>query len=208
VPPKRRLGREVLVALAVAVVVALLGFPLGALWSAVAPHAPAITVSGCPTGTRCGVYADPEKEYLVAAEGWYVFLTLGAGIVIAALVWAFLRRYRGVPMLLALGLGGAVAGVLTFWTGRMIGRSHADEVLRHATPGTELSLPVTLRVGHYGLWHGWLPYARGDVLFVAVTAVLIYVLLAGFSPYPSLYAPKQQSWVSSDPPNPAPVSSD
>jgi hypothetical protein len=190
---RRRLGVEALVAFVAAVVVAALGIPLGALWAALAPHAPALMTTEGP------VYAEPEAEYLVGAEGWYVFLTLGAGILVAALAWALLRRYRGVLVLLALGLGGTGAGVLAFWFGHRQGHAHAKELVAHGAPGTHFSLPVNLRVGQYGLWHHWLPYARGDVLFLAIAAILVYVLLAGFSPYPSLRAPRgPQSWISSD----------
>jgi hypothetical protein len=188
-----RLLVEVLVALVAGAVVAALGFPLGLLWSVLAPHAPALMT------TEGAVYAEPEAEYLVGAEGWYVFLTLGTGIVVAVLAWALLRRYRGVPVLLALGLGGVGAGVLAFWYGHKQGYAHAKDLVAHAAPGTHFSLPVNLRVGSFGLWHHWLPYARGDVLFLAIAAVLVYVLLAGFSPYPSLRRPRgPQSWVSSD----------
>jgi hypothetical protein len=190
--PRQRLV-EVLVALAAGVVVATLGFPLGLLWSALAPHAPALMTNDG------AVYAEPEAEYLVGAEGWYVFLTVGAGVVVALLAWALLRRYRGVFVLLALGLGGVGAGVLAFWYGHRQGYAHAKDLVAHAAPGTHFSLPVNLRVGQFGLWHHWLPYARGDVLFLAIAAVLVYLLLAGFSPYPSLRRPRgPQSWVSSD----------
>jgi hypothetical protein len=190
---RRRLGVEAAVALVAAVVVAALGFPLGALWSALAPHAPALMTGDGP------VYAQPEAEYLIGAEGWYVFLTLGAGILVAVLAWALLRRYRGALVLLALGLGGAGAGVLAFWYGHRIGLAHAKDLAAHAAPGTHFTLPVNLRVGQYGLWHHWLPYARGDVLLLAIAAVLVYVLLAGFSPYPSLRRPRRpQSWTEPD----------
>ena len=61
----------------------------------------------------------------------------------------------------------------------------------NAPVGTHFQLPVNLRVQQVGLWHGWLPYARGDVLFLAIAAVLSYALLAGFSAYPSLRPPRK-----------------
>jgi hypothetical protein len=166
----------VLVALGVAVVVALLGFPLGALWSALAPHIPAIMTEDGP------VYEHPDGEQPIGAEGTYVFLTLGTGLVVAILAWLLLRRYRGPGVLLGLGLGGVAAGVLTWWFGHGIGR-------RTAPLGAHFQAAVNLRVRQVGLWHHWLPYARGDVLYLALAAILMYVLLAGFSPYPSLRRP-------------------
>jgi hypothetical protein len=175
-PTRSGYRREALVALVVAMVVALLGFPLGALWSAMAPHVPAIMTADGP------VYAQPDGEQPVGAEGTYVFLTLGAGVLLAVLAWLLLRRYRGLAVLLGLGLGGIGAGVLTWWFGHRIGR--------HSAPvGAHFDAAVNLRVRQVGLWHHWLPYARGDVLFLAIAAILMYVVLAGFSPYPSLRRP-------------------
>jgi hypothetical protein len=175
--PRPRYGREALVALVLAAVVTLLGFPLGLLWSALAPHVPAVMTADGP------VYAQPDGEQPVGAEGTYVFLTLGTGLVLAILAWLLLRRYRGPAVLLGLCLGGIGAGVVTWWFGHKIGR--------HSAPvGSHFDAAVNLRVRQVGLWHHWLPYARGDVLLLAIAAILMYVLLAGFSPYPSLRRPR------------------
>src|SRR5215475_9505166 len=117
---------EMLAALAVAVVVAALGFPLGALWSALAPWLPAVQQDSGP------VYADPEGEQLIAAEGWYLFITVLAGIALAVLVWVLLRRYRGVALGVALAAGAVAAGILTYWTGHHIGLAHARYLAEHA----------------------------------------------------------------------------
>jgi hypothetical protein len=171
-----RYRREALIGLVLAVLVTLLGFPLGILWSAVAPHVPAVMTADGP------VYAQPNGEQPVGAEGTYVFLTLGTGLVLAILAWIVLRRYRGLAVLLGLALGGLGGGVLTWWYGHKIGR--------HSAPvGAHFDAAVNLRVRQVGLWHHWLPYARGDVLLLAIAAILMYVLLAGFSPYPSLRRP-------------------
>jgi len=166
----------VVVALAVAVGVGLLGFPLGALWNLLAPHIPAVMTDEGP------VYADPNGEQPIGVEGTYVFITLGTGIVLAILAWALLRRYRGVAVLLGLAVGGVGGGWLTWWYGHSLGRTSAPV-------GTRFPAPVNLRVKEIGLWHHWLPYVRGDLLFLAFAAILTYVLLAGFSPYPSLRKP-------------------
>jgi hypothetical protein len=189
-PPGPGLRRELLVALGAAIVVAALGFPLGWLWSAVAPWTPVLMTTGGP------VYAQPEQEQMIADEGWYVFITIGAGILVAVLAWVLLRRYRGVPMVLALALGAIGGGVLTWWFGHSIGLDHYRYIYQHAAAGTTFTRPVDLRVKQVGWWHGWLPYARGDVLLFAVGAAVAYVLLAGFSAYPSLRGTREQ--VSSD----------
>lgn len=174
--------RELAMAGGVLAVMVLLGFPMGWLWSSIAPWTPVQMTGDGP------VLAQPEQEQMVADEGWYVFLTIGLGVLAAVLVWSLLRRYRGIAMLLALALGGVGAGVLTWWFGHNIGLSHFRYLTRHAPNGATFGLPVNLRVKQVGMWHGVLPYARGDVLLLAVAATVVYLLLAGFSPHPSLRA--------------------
>ena len=175
--------REVLLAIGVAVVVALAGFPLGWLWSAVAPKTPVQMISDG------AVLSQPEQEQMIADEGWYLFLTVLAGVLAAGLVWAFLRRYRGVPMLLGLSVGGVVSGSLAAWFGHHIGYAHFKDLAQHAPVGTNFLAPVSLRVKQVGWWHGFLPYARGDVLAMAIAVLVVYLLLAAFSAYPSLRGP-------------------
>ncbi|MBO0869420.1 MAG: hypothetical protein J2P15_12715, partial [Micromonosporaceae bacterium] len=174
---------EIIASLAVAVVVAVLGFPLGALWSSAAPWLPAVQGDNGP------VYADPEGEQLIAAEGWYLIITVLAGIVFAVLAWMVLRRYRGALQMLALGVGSVAAGILAFWFGHHIGLAHARDLADHAPANTRFPIPPNLRVQQIGLWHGFLPYAKGDVLALAIAAVLTYLVLAGFSPHPTLRRP-------------------
>jgi hypothetical protein len=175
--------REAVAALAVALLISLSGFPLGWLWSSIAPHTP---VQMIPEGV---VYSQPEQEQLIADEGWYLILTVLAGIVIASLAWALLRRYRGVPMALGLAVGGVIGGAVTAWFGHSIGNAHFRQLVAHAQAGTNFVAPVTLRVKQMGWWHGVLPYARGDVLALAITALVVYLLLAAFSAFPSLRGP-------------------
>jgi hypothetical protein len=174
---------EVLAALGVAAFLALAGFPLGWLWSAVAPHTPVQMISDGP------VLSQPEQEQMIADEGWYLFLTVLAGVLVAALAWAFLRRYRGVPMVLGLAIGGVIGGAITAWFGHSIGYAHFRELATKAPVGTHFLAPVNLRVKQIGWWHHVVPYARGDVLAMAIAALVIYLLLAGFSAYPSLREP-------------------
>jgi hypothetical protein len=176
---RRRRWWMPLVGLGVAFVVLWLGVPLGMLWNALAPHIPAIQTD------QGAIYADPEGEQPVGAEGTFVFLMLGAGIVLAILAWLLLRRVRGVEVLLGLALGAAIAGGVAARVGHALGH-------RSAPVGAHFDAAVRLRAGYVAFWHGWLPYARGDVLFLALAAVLTYVVLAGFSAYPSLRRPTPQ----------------
>ncbi len=180
---------EALLAVAAAALITALGFPLGWLWSAAAPWIPALKV---PQGA---VLAQPEQEQIVADEGWYLLITIVAGLVLAVLAWVLLRRYRGVFMLLGLAVGGVLGGVITLKFGHHIGSHHFKHLAAHAPDGTQFLAPVNLRVQQTGLWHHWLPYARGDVLALAIAATALYVLLAGFSAHPSLRWPDRQAGV-------------
>ncbi|HKT05806.1 MAG TPA: DUF2567 domain-containing protein, partial [Rugosimonospora sp.] len=168
---------------AVAAVIALLGLGLGGLWSAVAPWVPAMrTADGA-------ILAQPEQEQMIAGEGWYLFLTVPAGIAVAVLAWVLLRRYRGVAVLIGIVLGSVASGIIAYKFGHDLGRAHARYLADNAPIGTTFSIPPNLRAQAVGVWHGWLPYAKGDVLSMAIAAAVVYLLLAGFSPYPSLRRP-------------------
>jgi hypothetical protein len=175
-----RVGREVAFAALAAVAIAVLGLGLGLLWSAVAPQVPAVRVADG------AVLAQPEQEQMIADEGWYLIITVLAGIAVAALAWVLLRRYRGAVVLLGVAVGAVAAGLLAFWLGHNLGLAHARDLAAHSAVGTTFSIPPNLRVQQTGLWHGWLPYAKGDVLAMAIASVVTYILLAGFSSRPDL----------------------
>jgi hypothetical protein len=92
-------------------------------------------------------------------------------------------------MVIALAVGGVVGGALAAWFGHHIGYAHFRQLALHAPVGSSFLAPVNLRVKQVGWWHGFLPYARGDVLAMAIAALVVYLLLAGFSAYPSLRGP-------------------
>jgi hypothetical protein len=172
------------VGLAVLVGVGLLGLPLGWLWQTIAPHTPAIREAD-------GAYlTDPEGEQRIADEGWYLLLTVALGVVLVILVWVLLRRFRGPILALALTFGALACGIITWKFGHHFGYAHARALIDAPswTGSTPFTLPVDLRAAKAGLWGGWLPYARGDVLAMPITVLLLYLLFAGFSPYPSLRA--------------------
>lgn len=179
-PEPTRIGVEAVVAAGMVVVIAVLGLGTGLLWSSVAPWVPAIRT---PDGA---VLAQPEQEQMIADEGWYLAIAILAGVLVAVLAWVLLRRYRGVLILLGLAVGGVAAGLIAYKLGHNIGHAHAKNLADHAPIGTAFSIPPNLRVQQVGLWHGWLPYAKGDLLTMPIASVVTYLLLAGFSPYPTL----------------------
>lgn len=179
-------GLRALVGVATAIVVAALGFPLGWLWSSVSPWLPA-TFSG---GSL--YYSDPEGDQSAAQESIYVLISVGAGILLAILAWLILRKFRGPIMVAALALGGCFAGWIMWRFGRSVGRDHARELVSAAKDGTNIKLPVDIRIERNGLWHGFIPYIAGDLVYLAIAAVAVYCLIAGFTAYADL-VPRRHS---------------
>jgi len=173
-PPWRVRG---LVALATAVVIAALGYPLGWLWSSVAPWLPGVIESD-------GLFlAQPYGEQRAGAETWFMMLSIGAGILIAIIAWLALRRFRGPLMVVALAVGGVAASWLAWRIGHNIGRGHALDLARHGKIGQIVQVPPDLRIkqsGNIAYWHD-LPYISGVLLYLAIAAIFVYVLIAAFT---------------------------
>jgi hypothetical protein len=183
VEPPEPLGARIGAAAVLAAVLAGLGFPLGWLWSSVAPWLPVEIMGGV------GYYADPDGEQRAGAEGWFIVLSLGLGVVLGVATWFALRRYRGSITLLGLAVGSVLTGWLAYRFGHNIGRGHAYALARHAKDGTIIQFPPELRIkspGDVARWHGFVPYIGGDVLYVAVAAVVIYVLITALHTSPTL----------------------
>jgi hypothetical protein len=180
--PREPWWRSALVALGLAAVVAALGFPLGWLWSSISPWLP-VQLSGGQA-----YYADPEGEQLAAQESWFMIITVAAGIILAVIVWFVLRRFRGAWTVLGLGIGSLVCGWLAWRFGHNIGRGHALDLIRHGKDGSIIKFPPNLRIksgNNIAFWHH-IPYIGGDLVYMAVAAVAVYLLIAGFSASPSL----------------------
>lgn len=181
VGPRNAWRREAWWALAVAAVVSLLGFPLGMLWSAITPK---VEVVMTPQGVW---YAQTRRfEEAVAADGWFVFLTAGAGAVMAIAVWLIARRYRGPVILLGLTVGSVACAVIAAWLGHRIGLAQYQRLAHSAAVGRHFFRPADLGTKRIGLWFGVLPWAQGAVLLQAAAAVSLYTMLAGFHRAPSL----------------------
>jgi hypothetical protein len=118
-----------------ATVVAASGLGLGWLWAELAPRVTVIKVDGG------FVYADPEPEQAVAADGWFALLGAAAGVVLALLAWVVLRRYRGPAVLLALTVGSLVSAGLALWLGHRIGQAQFAAVRDSAAIGSRLQAP-------------------------------------------------------------------
>nr|WP_089016032.1 DUF2567 domain-containing protein [Micromonospora inositola] len=178
--PARGVRRAVGLTLGIALLLTVLGAPLGLLWAAVAPDIPVVkTAEGA-------IYATPQPEQPIAADGWFSLLGLGFGMLAAIALWFLLRRRRGPVGLLAGALGGLGAAVVAWQLGRRIGLSTYQRLLDTAPDGRPFTKPADLRAGGVDWLLGVLPVPHGNLLLPAFGAAVTYTLLAGWSRWPSL----------------------
>jgi hypothetical protein len=179
-PPPRRLRSSIMAALAVGVVVAVLGAGVGWLWSEVAPRVAVIKAD------QGFYYADSEPEQAVAADGWFLILGAIVGIIVAALAWYLLRRYRGPAILVGLTIGSLAAAVLAWWVGTKIGTAQFDQVRNTVAVGTRVNAPLGLRITGLKMDNLWTSLPTGVVAVQALIAAAVYTLFSGFSGYSDL----------------------
>jgi hypothetical protein len=177
--PPARWWRALRPALVTLVAVAATGIPVGLLWYAFAPKVRLTMIGTTPYPV------DPSPEGYIADDGWFVFLGFGAGVVAAVAVWLLARRQRGPAMLVAVTVGGVVAGLLAAWLGSRFGLSEYLRLRAHAAPGATFTRPPALRSANLRLWP---PHADGPVLMQALAGSVVYTLLASFHYRPDLGA--------------------
>jgi hypothetical protein len=91
-------------------------------------------------------------------------------------------------MVVALAVGGIAASWLMWRFGHNIGRGHALEMARHGKVGQIVLVPPDIRIkqtGNIATWHG-LPYLSGVLLYLAIAAIVVYLLIASFTSNPGL----------------------
>ncbi|MFG2608211.1 AAA family ATPase [Streptomyces sp. NPDC048514] len=159
---------EVREAAVITVAVALGGALLGLLWWWLAPHVPLV---GDEVGKSWVVYLkDTEGEQAAGVDGTFTLLALAFGLVSAVVVFLW-RRRGGVPLVVALGLGGLLGSVLAWRLGVWLGPE--SDVLAHARAvgkGVTFSAPLKLA-------------AKGALLAWPLAALLVHLgLMALFGP--------------------------
>jgi hypothetical protein len=191
---------RVIAAISTAVVVAALGFPLGWLWASMAPRLPTVANGGNL------YYVDPMGKQSAGAESWYAIIAIAAGVIIGVLAWVVLRRVRGPLILIALALGGGAAGWIMWRFGRTFGtnRDEAVALARSLPDGTRVNVSPDIRIQRNGLWHGFLPYIAGNLVYLAIAAVAAYAIIAGFTSHPNLMGRRFQPQPVAPPATPPP----
>lgn len=155
---------EVREAAVITVAMALGGVLLGVLWWWLAPHVPLIS------DAEAVYLKDTEGEQAVGVDGTFTLLALGCGLV-SALVVFLVRRRGGIPLVIALTLGGVLGSLLAWRLGIWLGPT--QDVAAHAKEagkGVTFDAPLELN-------------AKGALLAWSVAALLVHLqLTALFGP--------------------------
>jgi hypothetical protein len=134
------------------------GLPTGVLWWLLAPRADYRITADGPV-----VLGQPSEELLVADDAVFVLVVAGVGLVCGGLAW-WLRRRRGVAMVLALAVGCLLTAVVAWQVGELLGAGPSEAEL--AEVGNVVTTSLTL---------GSLP-GLAIAPFAAVLAYLVGVL--------------------------------
>lgn len=146
----------------VTVVMALVGGALlGILWWWLAPHVPLVSDGSAV------YFKETEGEQAVGVDGTFTLLALGAGA-LSALVVFLLRRRGGVPLVVALMVGGLLGAVLAWRLGVWLGPG-TDVAARAKEVGRGVTFSAPLKLGAKGALLVW-PFA-GLLVHLGLTAM-------------------------------------
>lgn len=156
------LRTELIEAAVVTVVMALLGgVLLGVLWWWLAPHVPLVSDGSAV------YFKDTEGEQAVGVDGTFTLLALGVGA-LSALVVFLLRRRGGVPLVVALMVGGLLGAVLAWRLGVWLGPG-TDVAARAEEVGQGVTFSAPLKLAAKGALLAW-PFA-GLLVHLGLTAL-------------------------------------
>lgn len=152
---------EVKEAAVVTVAVALAGVLLGVLWWWLAPHVPLVADDSA-------VYLkDTEGEQAIGVDGTFTLLALAFGAVSAVVVF-LVRRRGGVPLVVALAVGGVLGSLLAWRIGIWLGPT--QNVVAHAKHvGKGVTFSAPLKLGAKGALLAW--SLAGLVVHLGLTAL-------------------------------------
>ncbi|MFI6767602.1 ABC transporter permease [Streptomyces sp. NPDC050355] len=159
-PANPELPRELREGAVIAILVAVSGVLLGVLWNWLAPHVPLIA------DARNVYLKNTEGEEAIGADGTFVLLSLGFGVLTAAVVFLF-RRRGGIPLVVALVLGGLLGAAVGWVTGMWLGPT--PDVVAHAKqvgPGVAFDGPLRLQ-------------SKGALLAWPIAAMVTQLALTG-----------------------------
>ncbi|MET7285030.1 AAA family ATPase [Streptomyces sp. NPDC005573] len=142
---------EVREAVVVTLGLTVLGLLLGVLWWWLAPHVPLV---GDEVDRSWVVYLkDSEGEQSAGVDGTFTLLGLGFGLLTAVPVFLW-RRRGGVPLVVALGVGGLLGSLLAWRLGVWLGPT--SDVIAHARAvGKGVTFAAPLKLGAKGALLAW-----------------------------------------------------
>jgi hypothetical protein len=124
----------------------LLGAPAGLLWSALSPRA-IVTV----TAQGPEIPDVESNKSFIGADGSYLLVMLGMGLLCGLVAWWLFRR-SGPWAVLALVVGGSIAGVVAATVGVLPG---ADAAVHAVSPGSPFRGSRELYLGRLHDSGGW-----------------------------------------------------
>lgn len=148
----------------ITVATAIGGVLLGLLWWWLAPHVP-VFFDGVDVYPK-----DVEGEQVIGVDGTFSLLAVGFGLVTAVVVF-LLRRRGGIPLIVALTVGGILASLLAWRLGIWLGPTQ-DVIARGKEVGKGVGFDAPLALN-----------AKGSLLAWSVSALLVHLgLTALFAP--------------------------
>ena len=133
--------RQIAAALAATSVLVLLGAPLGLVWGALAPRLRFVVAAG---GQGLSL-ANSESEALIAADGYFLFMTAVAGVACGIAAYRVGRTRFGPGMIAGLGAGGVAASVVADQVGHRLHNISLDQADKITTVGRHVDLFVSVR---------------------------------------------------------------
>ncbi|HET7406617.1 MAG TPA: DUF2567 domain-containing protein [Mycobacteriales bacterium] len=133
--------RQAGAAVTAACALVLLGAPVGLIWGALAPRLDFVVTAG---GQGLDL-VNPESEALVAADGYFVFITAVVGIACGILAYRIGRLRYGPGLVAGLAAGGLGAAAVAAQVGRRLylpGFHHAETAV---AAGHHVLLYVSVR---------------------------------------------------------------
>jgi hypothetical protein len=188
---QRTVGRDLLAAGVLAVILTALGFPFAMLWQIVTPRVEFIVVDGG------WVAVETYPEGYIEGDLMFAGIGLALGIVAAILAWSAMRERRGPVLLLGLVIGSIACQVVAWKIGAHEWQQFWDAVER-APAGVHMWRPPSvlfveldpaaawnaLRVGEFTAALDSLQL--GALAVMALAATFTYTVCAGWSRRPSL----------------------
>src|SRR5690242_510404 len=152
------LARQLRIWAAATGALALLGVPVGLLWSWSSPRTPYLIYEHKPW------MAKPDAESLISADGHLALLVTVLGLLSGAVAYALAGRRNDLALIAGLATGG-IAGSLAAWAvGHRIGLSAFEHAVKTAKDGTPVDGALSLG-------------AHGVVLLWPLAALIVFGLL-------------------------------